>query len=88
MNMSRIGLVALPVVLAALAWATGRASPAVNPDQELLQGAWQITSVTISGEANATEIGGIVSFTGDTVSFTPPTNRLASPPRIIDAALF
>ncbi|HKI36934.1 MAG TPA: hypothetical protein VKA46_34095 [Gemmataceae bacterium] len=89
--MSRIGLVALQIVLVVAAWAASRSSPTVNPDQEFLQGEWQITSVSTDGEPDPAQVGAFVTFYADTVSFapreTPGLVRVAPHPPTFDPAL-
>ncbi len=79
--MSRIGLAALLLVVALLTQAPdplpAGGAPESN-DWRLLQGGWEIVSVTRDGTADPTRVGETVTFLGDKVWFLSGAPRLPS----------
>jgi len=69
--MARAGLTTLLFVLTTMAWAAAKLGPANPTDQDRLQGAWQIVSVSRGGESDELQVGGFITFAGDTVVFGP-----------------
>ncbi len=69
--MTRAGLTALLFMLTAMTWATRGLGHATPTEQDRLQGTWQIVSVSRSGESDELQVGGFVTFAGDSVVFGP-----------------
>ena len=66
---TRLAAFGVFMVLAAGRYALGY--PAPPPDAGQLQGTWQVVSVERDGQADAGQVGSLVTFAGDGATFQP-----------------
>jgi hypothetical protein len=70
--MLRTRLVLFSLGLAAATLAAGATGEAyTRPDRDRVQGTWEVLSVHRDGVADPAQVGALVTFAGDQVTFTP-----------------
>lgn len=71
--MLKTRLLACGVFAVLLAGRYGMTYPAAPPDAAALQGTWLITAVERNGKPDSWQVGGMITFAGNTATFQRPS---------------